>query len=171
MNIVRIIILLMASALTACNSYSMIKEGNSQVTLDELVEAGNSGELELVDGLKKLAQKRKNSPENLSPDQAIETLIALQKLDPIPAKEEIVALLEDEDEEVRYYAVKALAEIRDSSVIKPLCKAVEDEDELVAEAASRNLSRLTLIPIYKDLGDPLEWKKWWEQNAVYFENK
>ncbi len=79
--------------------------------------------------------------------------------------EPLIAMLKDEDPQVRMNAVTALRWIGDPRAVEPLIRALKDEDEGVQRAAARALSKIA----GRDFGnDFLEWQKWWEKNKETF---
>lgn len=170
------ILFLAVTFLVGCGSFQAVKTANPQVEIDEIVAAGNNQDAELTSeltsGLAKLLDKRIENPNTLGSEKTIESIIALQKLSPPQGKTQFVKLLQDEDEDIRYHSVDALGDVRSSEVIEALITAVEDEDDLVADAASRSLSKLTLTPIHQEFEPNAEkWKEWWQLNKKYFLSK
>ena len=152
-----------------CSSFHYVKTGDPQVPVEQIVAAGDSEDQELTPGLQKLLQNRISSPQAFGSEKAIESIIAVGKLAPNAAKQELITLLKDEDEEVRFHAVEVLSNVRESEVVRALVSSTKDDDELVADAASRSLSKLTLIPIHKESGEnQKDWEEWWQFNAKYF---
>ena len=166
----KLIIFVAVACITAgCSGFHMVKTGNPQAPVELIVEAGESGDKELVPGLQKLLQSRASNSQALDSEKTIETILAINKLSVNDAKNELVNLLKDEDEEVRYHAVEALGDVRDSDVVRALASSLNDEDDLVLDAVSRSLYKLTLTPIHKeDEDNSAAWKKWWEINSQFF---
>ncbi|WP_372369803.1 HEAT repeat domain-containing protein [Candidatus Uabimicrobium sp. HlEnr_7] len=167
---IQFIICLTCFLTIGCSSFHYVKTGDSQAPIEQIVAAGDSEDLELAPGLKKLLQNRISKPETLGSEKTIETIIAIGKLDSNSATVEFVKLLRDEDEEVRFHSVEALSNIRESSVVQALITtSIKDEDDLVADAASRALSKLTLTPIHNEDGEnQVLWGEWWKFNSKYF---
>ncbi len=69
----------------------------------------------------------------------------------------------DKSEERRScYAIDALCELRDASIVPQLISMLEDADPAVSEAARRGLVTLTK----QDFGDSgWRWKSWWQKNG------
>ncbi|BBM81913.1 HEAT repeat domain-containing protein [Candidatus Uabimicrobium amorphum] len=152
-----------------CSSFHYVKTGDPQVELEQIVAAGESEDSELAPGLQKLLQNRISSPQTFDSEKTIESIIAVGKLAPSSAQQELITLLKDEDEEVRFHAVEVLGNVRESAVVRALVSSTKDDDELVADAASRSLSKLTLIPIHDESGENQKnWEEWWQFNAKYF---
>lgn len=167
--ILKLLLFLTLVSMIGCSSFHYVKTADPQVSLSEIIAAGESENQELTVGLGKLLEGRVISAVTFSSEKTIETIIALQKLSPEFGKLEFIELLKDKDEEVRYHSADALGNIRENDVIPALILSTKDKDEIVSDAASRSLSKLTLIPIHKENEDNLSsWKEWWEANKKYF---
>jgi HEAT repeat protein len=73
-----------------------------------------------------------------------------------PAVEPLIKALEDDDEEVRETAARALGQVGDSRAVKPLIKALGDGDWEVRKAAAKALGKIgkpAVEPLIKALGD------------------
>jgi hypothetical protein len=74
-----------------------------------------------------------------------------------PAVEPLIKALEDDDEEVRETAARALGQVGDSRAVKPLIKALGDDGYGVAEAAAEALGEIgdtrAVEPLSEALGD------------------
>lgn len=172
----RIVFMVVCTFLTiGCTSYQGVRNADPQVTIDEIVSVGESEDVEMAKDLGKLLQNRTKNPETFSAEKTVETMIALRKLNPAVAQNELIELLKDEDEEVRYYSAETLGSVRNSKSVANLANYIEassEDDVLVIEAASRSLSQLTLVPIHKDGAETKEeWTTWWQANKSYFSEK
>ena len=70
--------------------------------------------------------------------------------------------LQGSDDRHRCYAIDALTELRDASIIPQLISLLSDPDPALAEAARRGLVSLSK----QDFGDSgWRWKSWWQKHG------
>jgi hypothetical protein len=123
---------------TAQSLISDLGDEDSLVRENAAVELGQTGDKQAI---KPLAKALKDEDQTVR-KAAKESLIQI-----------LITTLDDEDPHARATAAKALGQIGGKRGVKPLVKALKDEDQAVSDA-----SKLGLVLIKKKLG-PEEWAK------------
>jgi len=104
--------------------------------------------------------------------QAIESFVAILKDDESEVRDYLIKLLidavSDQESSIRHSAVWALGEIGDPRAVEPLIIALLDDDLNVRNNAAGALRKIT----GKNFGEKQKkWQKWWEKNKKRFLKK
>ncbi len=74
---------------------------------------------------------------------ALGHILLLRRIENRDTLNKLIALLEDDESEVRWITIKTLGGIRNASAIEPLIKMIEDDDPGIRLIASTSLANLT----------------------------